>query len=255
MKKNHILFYYLFVVQHLQLKASFCYRIYHKIRYLFVKKVLKLYREKVRDKHRFYFRDGSRLSIGDRSQLGQNARLGATISIEIYMKKIYLLFYYLFLQFLPMQPFPGYKLYYKIRYLFVRRILRECGEGVIVKNRCYFGDGSRLSIGDRSQLGQNARLSGTISIGKDVLMGPDVIMLATSHAYDRVDIPMNQQGAAEESPITIGDDVWIGTRVIIMPGVKIGKHSIIAAGSVVTKSCEPYSIIGGVPAKLIKMRK
>ncbi len=171
------------------------------------------------------------------------------------MKKVYLLIYYAFAQFLPMQPFPGYKLYYKIRYFFVKRILKTCGKDVIVKNGCYFGDGSRLSVGDRSQLGQNARLNGSITIGKDVLMGQDVVIMATSHAYDRIDIPMNQQGEKKEKPIIIGDDVWIGTRVIIMPGVKIGSHSIIAAGSVVTKSCEPYSIIGGVPAKLIKVRK
>jgi maltose O-acetyltransferase len=153
-----------------------------------------------------------------------------------------------------MQPFPGYKLFYKVRYFFIKKIIKECGRDVIVKNNCYFGVGQRLKVGDRSQLGQNARLGGNITIGNDVLMGPDVVMMATSHAYDRVDIPINQQGSAEEQPITIGDDVWIGTRVIILPGCNIGEHSIIAAGSVVTKSCEPYSIIGGVPAKFIKKR-
>ena len=54
--------------------------------------------------------------------------------------------------------------------------------------------------------------------------------------------------------ITVGNDVWIGTRAIIMPGVEIGDHSIVASGAVVTKSFEPYSVIGGVPAKLIKKR-
>ncbi len=154
-----------------------------------------------------------------------------------------------------MQPMPGYQLFYKLRYFIIKKILKKCGENVTVKNRAYFGDGSRLTIGDRSQIGQNSKLAGTIIIGSDVLMGPDVVMMATSHAFDRIDIPMNQQGATEEQPIIIGDDVWIGTRVIIMPGVEIGSHSIVAAGAVVTKSYEPYSIIGGVPAKLIKKRK
>lgn len=170
------------------------------------------------------------------------------------MRKIYLLIYYSFVQFLPMQPFPGYKVFYKIRYLLVKKIIKSCGQDVIVKNRAYFGNGTRLYVGDRSQIGQNARLGGLVMIGKDVLMGPEVVMMATSHAFDRIDIPINQQGATEEQPIIVGDDVWIGTRVIILPGVKIGSHSIVAAGSVVTKSCEPYSIIGGVPAKLIKKR-
>ena len=170
------------------------------------------------------------------------------------MKKIYLLFYYGFAQFLPMQPIPGYQLFYAIRLFLVKRILKKCGGNVIVKNRCYFGNGDRLEIGNNSHLGQNATLGGTISIGNDVLMGPDVVIMAMSHAFDRVDIPVNQQGSTEEK-IVIGDDVWIGTRVIILPGVKIGNHTIIAAGSVVTKSCEPYSIIGGVPAKLIRKRE
>jgi len=171
------------------------------------------------------------------------------------MKKIYLLLYYGFAQFLPMQPIPGYQLFYKIRYFIVKRILKKCGKNVIVKNKCYFGNGDRLEIGDNSQLGQNARLSGTITIGDHVLMGPDVVMMATSHAYEDLDVPMILQGAVDEQPVIIGNDVWIGTRSIILPGVEIGDHSIIAAGSVVTKSCEPYSILGGVPAKLIKKRK
>ncbi len=171
------------------------------------------------------------------------------------MKKIYLIVYYLFAQFLPMQPVPGYKIFYKIRYLLFRGIINNCGIDIIVKNKAYIGNGSRLSIGDRSQIGQNVRLGGEVIIGTDVLMGPDVIMMTSSHSFDRTDIPINQQRGAKELPIIIGDDTWIGTRVIILPGVKIGSHSIIAAGSVVTKSCEPFSIIGGVPAKLIKKRE
>lgn len=170
------------------------------------------------------------------------------------IKKIYLFLYYSVIQYLPMQPFPGYKLFYTVRLFFVKKIIIECGEKIIVKNKCYFGNGSRLTVGDRTQLGQNAKLGGKISLGNDILMGPDVVMMATSHAYDRIDIPINQQGSEEDQEIFIGNDVWIGTRVIILPGVKVGNHSIIASGAVVTKSFDDYSIIGGVPAKLIKKR-
>jgi len=170
------------------------------------------------------------------------------------MKNIYLLFYYSIAQFLPMQPIPGYKFFYKFRYFLVKNIIKHCGKDVIVKNKAYFGNGSRLSVSDRSQIGQNCRLSGDIILGSDVLMGPDVIIMATSHAYERTDIPINKQGEAEEKPIIIGNDVWIGTRVIILPGVTIGDHSIIAAGSVVTHNIDAYSIVGGVPAKLIRKR-
>jgi maltose O-acetyltransferase len=153
-----------------------------------------------------------------------------------------------------MQPIPGYKFYYKIRYYFVKKIVTSFGADVIVKNRCYFGNGSRLCVGNRTQLGKNSRLEGQIKLGDDVLMGPDVIMMATSHEFKNIDIPMNKQGASAEKRIVIGNDVWIGTRVIVLPGVEIGNHSIIGAGSVVTKSFPENSVIGGVPAKLIKTR-
>ena len=153
-----------------------------------------------------------------------------------------------------MHPFPGYLLSYKLRRFVVKRILLACGKNVLVLRKVYFGDGSRLTIGDRSYLGLNARLGGKITIGDDVIMGPDVIMMTASHEYRNIKIPINQQGNIEEKEIIIGDNVWIGTRSIILPGIKIGSHSIIGAGSIVTKSFPDYSIIGGNPAKLIKNR-
>lgn len=171
------------------------------------------------------------------------------------MKSILLIFYYTVLQHIPMQPMPGYKLGYTLRRWCARHLLRHCGHDVIVKDHCYFGSGSRLSVGDRSQLGSNARLNGDITIGHDVLMGPDVIMMATSHEFASVDIPINQQGARPEKPIVIGNDCWIGTRVIILPGVSLGDKCIVAANAVVTHSFPDKCILGGVPAKVLKIRK
>lgn len=171
------------------------------------------------------------------------------------MKPIYLFFYYAFLQHLPMQPMPGYKLGYSLRQWAVKHILgNRCGKNIIVKDHCYFGNGSRLTVGDRSQLGQNARLGGTITLGNDVIMGPDVVMMATSHEFARTDIPINRQGAKPEEPIIIGNDCWIGTRVIVLPGVHIGNSCIVAAGAVVTHSFPDNCILGGVPAKILKVR-
>lgn len=171
------------------------------------------------------------------------------------MKRIYLFLYYAFLQRIPMQPMPGYKIGYVLRRWVLKKVLgKRCGDKIIVKDHCYIGNGERLTIGDRSQLSQNGRFNGTINIGNDCLMGPDIVIMATSHEYSSTAMPINQQGAKTENPVIIGNDCWIGTRSVILPGVKIGDHSIVAAGAVVTKSFPPYSIIGGVPAVLIKKR-
>lgn len=171
------------------------------------------------------------------------------------MRAFVLLLYYAVFSHLPMHPFPGGRLFNWFRFWAVSKVLRKCGEGVLVKNKCYFGEGSRLTIGNNSQLGQNAHLVGDIVIGNDVLMGPDVVMMATSHRHERIDIPMIQQGEAAEKEIRLGNDIWVGTRVIILPGVRIGDGCIIAAGAVVSTSFPPFSIVGGVPAKLLKVRK
>ena len=112
----------------------------------------------------------------------------------------------------------------------------------------------RISIGNNSGIGINAFIQGPSSIGDYVLMGPDVQIYTRNHKYDRVDIPMYNQGESEIKKVNIGNDVWIGSRAIILPGVTIGDGAIIGAGSIVTKNVEPYAIVGGNPAKVIKYR-
>ena len=86
------------------------------------------------------------------------------------------------------------------------------------------------------------------------MMGTDVTVITRNHRFDRIDIPMMRQGFVEEKPVYIGDDVWIGDRVIILPGVHVGDGCVIAAGSVVTKDVPRYTVVGGVPAKVIRER-
>lgn len=85
-------------------------------------------------------------------------------------------------------------------------------------------------------------------------MGLDVTILTHTHNIERTDIPMGQQGM-RISEVVIGNDVWIGMRVIIMPGVKVGDGVVIGAGAVVTKNVPDFAIVGGVPAKGIKYRE
>ena len=109
-------------------------------------------------------------------------------------------------------------------------------------------------IGENSGIGVNAKLYGKVIIGNNVMMGPDVVIYTRNHRHDRTDIPMNTQGVEEERPVIIGNDVWIGSNVIILPGVKISDGCIIGAGSVVTKSTPPYAVLCGNPAIVKRSR-
>jgi maltose O-acetyltransferase len=169
-------------------------------------------------------------------------------------KAFALSFYYGFAQYLPTQPRPGWQFAYWLRRKLVKHIFLKCGSDIIVKQQAYFGTGNEMVVGDRSQLGENLKAEADLVLGDDVVMGPDVIMLSSSHAFDRLDLPINRQGARPRHAIVIGNDVWIGTRAIILPGVSVGDHAIIGAGSVVTKDVPPLAIVAGNPAKFIRSR-
>lgn len=132
-------------------------------------------------------------------------------------------------------------------------MLRTCGKKVNIEHGAVFS--AKTSLGDYSGIGINARINGECKIGTHVMMGADVVIITRNHAFNRTDIPMMEQGFEEEQPVVIGNDVWIGDRVIILPGVTIGEGSILAAGAVVTHDVPAYAVVAGVPAKVIKMRK
>ena len=111
-----------------------------------------------------------------------------------------------------------------------------------------------MKIGDYSSLNRDCWIANDTTIGDDVMMGPEVIILSGSHNFSQHHIPMREQGAPPRLPVTIGNDVWIGTRSIILPGVKVGNHAIIGAGSVITKDVPDWGIVGGNPADLIRYR-
>lgn len=91
-------------------------------------------------------------------------------------------------------------------------------------------------------------------MGDDVRTGPEFAIITANHSFDNPDIPIRLQGKTK-SPVVIKDRVWIGMRVIILPGVTIGEGAVIGAGSIVTKDVKPYDIVAGNPARVIKNRK
>lgn len=113
-----------------------------------------------------------------------------------------------------------------------------------------------FGIGDNSGVGDGANIPKGVTVGNDVMIGKDLKIFTKNHKNDRTDIPMRLQGFTDISPLNIENDVWIGDSVIITPGcTRIGEGSIIAAGSVVTKDVQPYCVVGGNPAKVIRYRK
>lgn len=121
-----------------------------------------------------------------------------------------------------------------------------------VENKASFS--SKVVVGENGNIGKAAYIQGYVVIGKDVMMGPECNIWTINHETRRLDIPMCKQGNKEEQPVFIGDDVWLGARVTILPGVHIGKGSIIGAGAVVTKDVPEYSVAVGNPAVVIKER-
>lgn len=165
-------------------------------------------------------------------------------------KKLLFLLYKFTAQWLPISQ--RSRLAKKIRAFYGRKIAKSFGKNVNIERNAYFTP--LLEIGDNSGVGINCEIYGPVKIGNNVMMGPEVVIYTNGHAHERTDIPMVEQGSSEVLPVVIGDDVWIGRRAMIMPGVKIGNGVIIGAGAVVTKDVPDFVIVGGVPAKIVKNR-
>lgn len=167
---------------------------------------------------------------------------------------ICLFIYYCFARYLPSSSSRTFYWTVYVRRIICRPIFKAIGKKINIEKGSYFGFGNCLEIGTRSGLGVNCYACGPIKIGDYVNIGPDVIILTLLHKYDRVDITMQDQGYYDKKPVVIGNDVWIGTRAIIMPGVTIGNGVIIGAGAVVTKDVPDYSVVVGCPARVVRYR-
>ena len=116
--------------------------------------------------------------------------------------------------------------------------------------------GEELIIGENVGIAANAFIAvrGKVQIGDNTIFVPGVSIHAENHNFDDLEKPIRLQGATRKG-IVIGEDCWIGSKVTILDGVKIGNHVVGAAGAVVNKDVPDYAIVGGIPAKVIKMRK
>lgn len=137
----------------------------------------------------------------------------------------------------------------QLRWLALRVFGVHIGRSVVAP-RVFFGRPTRISIGSGTFINYGAFLdgSGGITIGDSVSFGPEVMVITASHDTGPV---TKRAGRDTTAPVVIGDGTWIGARVTILPGVKIGEGCVIAAGAVVIGDCEPGATYGGVPARLL----
>jgi acetyltransferase-like isoleucine patch superfamily enzyme len=147
---------------------------------------------------------------------------------------------------------------FTLRHAWYQRVLGiDVDEHAAVFLGCYiwfFGPGqvrrSGARIGANSRINRNCCLDtrGPLVIGENVSISPEVAILTASHRADDPEFPVETQ------PVTIEDHVWIGTRATILPGVRLGRGCVVAAGAVVTRDVPPLAIVGGVPARQIGTR-
>jgi len=141
----------------------------------------------------------------------------------------------------------GYQLKYCLGY--------SIGTDFKVKSQFVIRGNVKIGFGCRFNRNVSIKSSGSweINIGNNVLIASNVVIRNTNHGIESIDTPIRYQ-AKPGANIIIEDDVWIASNAVILPGITIGRGSVVAAGAVVNKNVEPFSFVGGVPAKLIKKR-
>lgn len=134
-------------------------------------------------------------------------------------------------------------------------LLKDYGEKSIIDYKTYIRYPGCVKIGSRTTINRGCQFYASyhikgveISIGNHVAVAPNVCFFAAGHDYTKLNLP-DTAGS-----ITVGDNVWIGARSIILQGVTIGEGAVIAAGSVVTRDIPPYTVAAGAPARVIKDR-
>ena len=126
------------------------------------------------------------------------------------------------------------------------------GDYSVIESFCCINNAvGDVLIGDYTRIGLHNTVIGPVTIGSHVNLAQGITVTALNHNFEDPNKRIDEQGIST-TPVTIEDDVWIGANAVVLPGVTIGNHSVVAAGAVVTKDVPPHSLVAGVPAKVIK---
>lgn len=156
------------------------------------------------------------------------------------------------LQFIFIKKGKGSVIYKSVRKDIVPFNKFEMGNYSVVEDFCTLNNSvGNIIIGNNSRIGLANTIIGPVEIGNNVNLGQNVILSGLNHNYDNIELNIDEQGITKKL-ITIQNNVLIGANSVILAGVTIGTHSYIGAGSIVTKSVEPYTLVAGNPARAIK---
>jgi len=126
------------------------------------------------------------------------------------------------------------------------------GERSVIEDFCTVNNGvGDVLIGNDTLIGIGNVLIGPVTVGDHVIFAQHVVASGLNHRYEDPSLPIHRQPVTT-APIHIGDDCWIGAHVVLTAGVSVGRHSVVAAGSVVTRDIPPYTVAAGNPARVIK---
>ena len=175
------------------------------------------------------------------------------------MRSFWLILYYGFARHLPKSNRLVFGKFAKwLRGKCARHLFAECVcDDINVEQGAYFGNGKNFHVLGNTDLGKDFICHGRIvTMHGQLMMAENVLFQGGGHKFDNPDVPIGFEGNEPDTPLEIMEDVWIGARAIVLPGCKrIGAHCIIGAGSVVTHDVPDYAIVGGNPARVIRMRK
>ncbi len=128
----------------------------------------------------------------------------------------------------------------------------ELGKGSTIEDFATINNGvGAVCIGSQTRIGIGNVIIGPVNIGNNVILAQNIVVSGLNHTYQNIDVPIKDQ-EVETNLITIEDNCWIGANAVITAGVTIGKHAVVAAGSIVTKDVPAFTIVAGNPAKIIK---
>lgn len=146
----------------------------------------------------------------------------------------------------------GSKIYWSVRMDTPPYRKFSLGTKSVIESYCCINNAvGDVLIGNHTRIGIHNTIIGPVTIGNHVNLAQGITVTALNHNFIDTTLRIDEQGIST-NPVVIGDDVWIGANAVILPGVQIGRHVVIAAGAVVTKDVPDNCVVGGIPAKVLK---